>query len=228
MTGFFDLQPPITRDDFEVIRTDGRPRRVCFATTHAQEPKRGTAYAGTLNLPFIETVGPLLNEGCNAELWPNRNVAGTFWRSIQSTDEFDRIDAWARAQGTRVFIRDCLDLSVALGPNLVEIEHGFGGHTRLGGLESRAKRCESDAIKTLVKKMAATIRALPMYRDAKLISAVPPRSGKSFDLPTVLTKRIARKLGLEDVTARFRFAATKGTVKAAPVEENGLPGRKPA
>lgn len=216
------LYPPITRDRFDACRTDGRPRRICFSTTHAGEPKRGTSreFAGTLNVPFKDTVGRLLHQDLGIELYPNKNVPGAYWCYFREEDEFRKATDWVRRQGGRVFIRDCLNLSLALGLNIVQGENGLEGHTHLGSLEARAKvSFDEPAIAELTAAFAATIRVLPGYREAKLIAAVPPRQGKPYDLPSVLAARIATALSLSDVTSQFRSARPRSTVKTARVED---------
>lgn len=218
----FKLYPAITRESFEACRTDGRPHRVCFATTHADQPRRSTKppYIGTFNVPFFETVGVLIREACGIELSPNRNFPGAYWRSIRSEDEFGRIADWVRSQGTRVFLRDCLDLSIALDFNFRGNGESPEGHTPLGELEHRAKNQEDEsAISALVTAFCEAIRDLPCYQKAKLIAAVPPRPGKDYDLPATLTSRIAARLALADLTARFTFSGVKGTVKATRFSE---------
>jgi hypothetical protein len=214
------LYPDITRESFERIRTDGGTRRVCFATTHRDEPrlKAGPDYVGTLNLPFCQSVGPAFERALGVELKPGGRP-GAWWRPIRSEEEFERVKAWVQAQGTRVFLRDCLTSSIALDLNLVEADGAPDGHTLLGELESRAKtERDEDALTALTDAFCDAIRDLPRYREAALIAAVPPRPGKPYDLPQTLAERIAAALSITDVTSRFAFAAAKGTVKTAAVE----------
>ena len=112
-------------------------------------------------------------------------------------------------------------MSLALGINLEEGPDGqAGGHTRLGALEARAKVTpDEDAIGELVTEFVETLRVVPGYSDAKLIAAVPPRPGKKYDLPSQIAARVADELNLENLTPRFQFAAAKGTVKTARVDE---------
>ena len=213
--------PAITRENVEKILADGQPRRICFRTTHAHEPKRSQPpYVGTINVPFVETIGPVFKSDLGLELFPNQNRRG-WWRSIKTQEEFDRIAAWVKAQGSRVFLRDCLDMSLALGINLEAGPDGQpAGYSRLGELEARAKaEPDKDAIGQLQAAFIETIRAVPHYREAKHIAAVPPRPDKGHDLPSLLAARLADALGIENLTGRFRFTADKGTVKTARLEE---------
>ena len=133
-------------------------------------------------------------------------------------------------QGTRVFLRDCLDLSIALGMNIVQDNGTPGGHTPIGSLEARAKIAPDEAaLDELVTIFVDAISSLPGYRDAKLIAAIPPRPDKQYDLPSVLAARLAARLSLTDMTRRFHFARPKGTVKETQVtakwaawEQSGL------
>lgn len=209
-------RPPITRDKVFSILLDRHPRRICFHTTHAREPKRSKSphSFGTFNVPFLETIGKVFQCQLGLELFPNKNRRG-YWRSIKTEDEFTRIGAWVKEQGTRVFLRDCLEMSLALGINIETGPDGRpSGHTRLGALEARAKKTRDDeAIGELLGEFVRTIRELPYYRDARFIAAVPPRPGKVYDLPAELASRIAVELKLSDLTPEFNFGQPKLTVK---------------
>lgn len=213
--------PRITREQFEALRAETRAKRICFQTTHAGEPKRGVSiYTGTLNVPFTETIKHVFESECGLRLFRNDNEYGGYWRSIQSEEEFQRIKAWVDRQGSRVFLRDCLDMSLALGMNIAMEGGASLGHTELGDLESRAKNSEDPAaIDALVDHFAAAIAELPRYRDTKMIAAIPPSPGKTYDFPSVLVGRLAERLGLQDITSRFQFAERKGSVKATKLED---------
>ncbi len=212
----------ITRERFGAISTDGRARRICFATVHVNQPKRGTkpGFAGTFNVPFRETIGNIFETECGLTLYPNPNEFGGFWRSIRTEEECQHVEAWARQQGTRLFLRDCLDLSTALGMNIRQSDEGWEGYTDLGHLESRAKQTlDENAVRNLTALFVDTIRALPFYRDARMIAAVPAHPSKTYDLPRELASCIARDLALADVTNRFSFAGAKAAVKNSPLAE---------
>jgi hypothetical protein len=216
------LYSPITKEAFEGLRAEeAKARRICFQTTHSREPKRSEhPYIGTFNIPFLNTIKEVYDAGCGLGLIPNQNPQGGYWRSIQNENEFQRIKAWVDHQGSRVFLRDCLDMSLALGMNIALEEGAPPAHTELGDLESRAKNsADPAAIAALEDRFAATIAELPRYRDAKLIAAIPPSPGKTYDFPSVLVGRLAERLGLQDITSRFQFAEPKGSVKSTKLED---------
>jgi hypothetical protein len=213
--------PPITREAFEASRGADGPHRICFASTHAKQPCRLNYlhYVGALQLPFLQSAGVLAEAVFNCSFRPSQQFPG-FWLPIATEPEFARVQAWTKAQGTRVFLKDCLDLSLALDVNLKDGGSGPEGYTATGALEHAAKsRRDQQALSRLSDAFCETIRDLPRYRDARLIAAVPPRPGKDFDLPQSLAARVARKLSLEDLTSRFAFAGVKGTVKETSLAE---------
>lgn len=221
MTGT-DAHRPITEERFEAIRTDGRARRICFAGSHADQPRRRgePPYVGTLKLPFLNGVVRVLRHDCRIAAAGRKNQDGSWWWQLRSDDEFEQVATWARSLGNLVFLRDCLEISIALDLNIVVGPDGTEGHTRLGALESRAKRGPDEAaIGELLAEMSSVIARLPGYRAATLIAAVPPRPGKTHDLPSVLAARIAGMRSMTDLTSRFRFAGEKRTVKAARIED---------
>jgi len=212
------FQKTIKKEDVERRRKDGGAHRIAFAYTHTDQPRRSAApHFGGFSVPFSETIKRLFEADTGLELPASRFGAG-FWRSIKTEEEFKLIADWVKRQGTRIFLRDCLDLSVALDQNL--IDNRSGKYTPLGELESRAKeRPDQPAIQRLAKHYCTAIRDLPGYREATYIAAVPARPGKTYDLPTALAKRIAEELQLPDLTSKFRFREAKDSIKLLGVDE---------
>lgn len=182
------------------IADDGVPHRIHFPTTHITALKRnaGGKWVGRFSLPFRDTVGPLFEADTGLDLFNSK--FGGCWRSINTDDEFDNIQEWVSSQNSRVFIRNCLPLCLALDFNL----QSEGEYTEIGNLEDQAKsHQEESAISELVDICCATISSLPFYRDARFIAAVPPRPGKGYDLPSVIVDRVCSELGLHDLTPTF-------------------------
>jgi hypothetical protein len=209
----------ITRADVERCRSDGGTRRIAFAYTHKDQLKRtdDPRFVGSFSVPFPKTIKPLFEAGTGLDLFPSRNSTGV-WRSIRSEEEFDQIAGWVRDQGTRIFLRDFLDLSIALDQNF--IDNHSGSYTQLGLYESVAKDKPNEAaLGLLVDRYCEAIGGLPYYRDATQIAAVPARPGKLYDLPTVLADRIAKRLTLRDLTPHFCFKGTKDPIKTLELDQ---------
>jgi hypothetical protein len=210
--------PPITKLDVE-SRRRLEPRRIVFAYIHSDQPRRterkDVSFVGSFSVPFPDSVRLIFEADTGLRLFVGQYG---YWRSIFSEEEFSRIAEWVKSQGTRIFLRDCLDISIALDQNLVD--NKSGQYTALGKLESAAKNePDENALAALVEHYCDAITNLSGYRDSKYIAAVPPRPDKLYDLPFTLAQRIAKRLGLENLTLNFNFQNTKGTVKALSVTE---------
>lgn len=205
------------------------PRRICFSTTHAGQPKRVNKpdIVGSFSVPFHETIGPLFKADTNLDLFPNSSQAKFpgYYRTIRSEQEFNNIKLWVETQNTRVFLRDCLDLSVALSMNYSEEAEAH--RTPLGELEYQAKyHRNKDAIHRLAELCVRTIRDLHFYRDADCVTAVPPKPEKQFDLPLILTQLISEKLCKPDLTGFFNYGGAKASMKEAELPDKWLQWEK--
>lgn len=209
---------PITKASVEAARSK-EPKRICFGTIHKAEPKRSTGgkYTGTFNAPFGDGFSKIFPY----ELFPNKHDSfhdASVWLSISTEDEFQKIGQWVNHQGDRVFLRDCLYTSIALSHNFCDAKEGE--RTEIGDLEYRAKQHQDeDAVKALAKHCVRTINDLPLYKDADLVCAVPPKPDKAFDLPSRIASLVSKKLNMEDVTGHFNFGAKKQSVKSASLDD---------
>lgn len=208
---------------------DKTPRRICFSTTHAGQPKKVNkeGMVGSFSVPFKETIGPLFKADTDLDLFPNSSRAQFpgFFRTIRSESEFGVVHKWVERQNTRVFLRDCLDLSVALGMNYAEESEVH--RTPLGELEYQAKyQQNADAVQKLTEICADTIKDLSFYRDADFIAAVPPRSGKKFDLPSTLAQLISKNIVKPDLTGFFNYGGAKATMKEVGLSDKWVQWEK--
>jgi hypothetical protein len=230
-----DLRELLSKINFDRIRLPGEveqrpitqaavskalgvsPRRICFASTHRAALKTnpaGSKYVGSFSVPFTESIYPIFHEMTSLELFKSKFQG--WWRSVQSQDELEEIKRWIEFAGPLVFLRDTLALSVALAENQLP----EGGRSPMGELEYRAKwHRDRDAIDRLIQAIVKAVRDLPFYRDAELICAVPPRPGKAFDLPSLLSERVAAQLGKRDITAQLTWGGEKPSLKEIAVED---------
>ena len=211
-----DKMKEITKEAVEQARAK-TPKRICFATTHNGEPKRGekSGYVGSFNVPFgdgFQVVFPF-------DLFPNKNSSyhgDSYWRSIISETEFDEIHNWVDRQGERVFLRDCLYTSIALSHNFYDDEK----RTEVGQLEYLAKqRQDPHSVNELAKCCANLIKDISIYKKADMICAIPPKPGKCFDLPSRIASIVSGMVSKEDITDKFLFDAEKGDIKSKSMDE---------
>ncbi|CAA6603799.1 conserved hypothetical protein [Rhodospirillaceae bacterium LM-1] len=213
----FDLYPDITKERVEKLHAL-TPKRISFAYANKEQPRRSSSpYIGIFTVSFVETIGLLFNAETGLDLYYSPKNS-KFIHSFKSENDFLLVSDWVRRQGTRHFLRDCLELSVALDQNLTDNQNST--HTQLGKWESMAKgQFSQEAIAGLVGCYVSTIRELPFYRDTRYIAAVPPRPGKLYDLPSTLAAKIAEALGIENLTTRFSYAGQKGAIKTLSIND---------
>lgn len=90
--------------------------------------------------------------------------------------------------------------------------------TVIGKLEQDAKyKRDQDAVIALSEIVADFVKQMPFYGSADIITAVPPREGKEFDLPTRLAQRVAKKLDAKYCPAG-KWLGEKGQLKAVPMD----------
>ncbi len=202
---------------------DKEPSRIDFKRQHTNALKRKSVPSrpdviGSFSLPFAETVKPIFEADTGLKLFFKKEF-DNYWISIQSEGDFATASDWVEAQGSRLFLRDCLDLSVALDCNREDPISPT--HTHLGDLEQRAKhQGDPNAVAELSNMCAEAIRSLPYFRDAEFVVAVPPMSAKRFDLPSQIAAHVSARLSKQDLTGFFACANEKQTsLKEAPLEE---------
>ncbi|MBU1223377.1 MAG: hypothetical protein KKA22_00800 [Gammaproteobacteria bacterium] len=214
------LQNPTAMDEITLARVketrELEPRRRCFADHSGIQAAKQNG-TKSFSVKFKETILPIYEAMTGFQLKHSIQF-WNYWHRIGDDDELAKIQDWESSQGSRVFLRDCLSLSIALGINFVDNQSHQ--HTELGELEHQAKQQQNkEAIKSLAKRCAETINELPFYKGADFIAAVPPRPGKEFDLPSWVAKLVSVVTGKPDITSNFSFGNTKASVKEVALEE---------
>lgn len=178
---------------FKLMRGE-RPNRICFATTHrnALKPNSpafahlrplnfGVPFKNGVVFEFFRCTGIVLNQNKQA-----------YWTGLTEAEGAE-VRHWIAAQGTRVYLKDFFDCSIALGERTVD-----NSETELGALFSNAKyRADSDAIDTISRRVRRTIQDMRSFSGPIVLSCPPPRPDKEWDLPTTIGERVAKKLGVE-------------------------------
>jgi hypothetical protein len=196
------------------------PRRICFETTH-----KNALRDKFLSIPFKETIKRIMQNDLGLKLSSSKNSPGRCYAKLESPDERERARAWMKKQGCRVFLRDCLDLSVALSTNLKEVGGKNDQLTEIGRLEYDAQNSLTSEEKRnhargkLVKVAAETINDLPVYRECRFIAAVPSKNPDS-DFPKNLVNDICKlNPSLENISGGFVFEKFKGSINKPFLKE---------
>lgn len=172
---------PQRKVDLEEIRAfieDESPKRINFDSHHANalrriEGKKGVI--GRLVLPFDEPFEAIARNILSVDkiLFPSQ-FGNNFYRQIYSEEEYKKFEAFIDQVKEIVFLRDTLDLSIALSMH----ETGPEKRTVLGEHEFRVKY-RSEQIDTsadttaLVAEMQRRLEELPYFKLADYVCAVP-------------------------------------------------------
>lgn len=180
------IKVPQKAVDTEIIRDfieDENPKRIHFATYHKNALRRVEGkknIVGRLVLPFNEPFDSIARKCLSMDsfLFASRFGNG-YYRQIFSENEFLQVAGFIEKVKDLVFLRDTLDLSVAL--SMHETEPGI--RTALGEHEFRVKyRSDSTDVSAdksaLAAEMQRRLEELPYFKFADYICAVPSR--KSF------------------------------------------------
>lgn len=213
MNPFRDLMfPPITLDDFQALRLK-QPKRVCFSSTHKNALKRNDSgsWAGSLFVPFIETVAELLPW----RLFPNTGQHGGYRRGIKENEEFDEIKSWVDARADLVFIRSLFNTAVAT------CEHYASNNSRspIGEFEHSAKYGNDSAAQLqLVKILNSAFDRLHQGRGINAIVSVPASVQGNWNLPNFLANKLGTAVALPDLTASLNWNGPKAKIKELSVD----------
>ena len=187
----------MTKNEFMALQLRN-PRRVQVAYSRFLTREKKERWCGKCSAQFSETVGPLFKAGTGLSLFSNQY--GVF-RSIQSEEEYERVQKWVKEQKTRVFLRTLLPCCVAL--DILRESPDAPHRTKIGELEYLAKRRDEKAEAKLGEMLANSINSMPIYSDARFVAAVPPLRDGSFGLASRLSGRVADALEIIDLTDNF-------------------------
>ncbi|HBD9275105.1 TPA: hypothetical protein KLD64_001152 [Legionella pneumophila] len=206
------LVKPINLNSVQEARSKS-PRRYYFSKSRIQKHDKYISFGIT----FPETIKPLFEEMTGLELFYSDQY-DNYWRIIKNETELNTVESWENSLGSRVFLRDCLGLSIAMSLNFNNTQDLV--HTEIGQLEYDAKNKQDEsAIDKLVELCCSTIQELPFYNEADCICAVPHHPSKEFDLPSIVVRIVSSKLGKTDITNRFTFDHPKISLKSLSLEE---------
>jgi hypothetical protein len=156
--------------------------------------------------PFPETIVPLFQAETGLEM--HHGPYGPY--RFLSDAELPQALVWQEKRSHLIFLRDLLDMSLALDFNLAEV----GKYTELGQTEHDAKEGSQAAIRDLVGALATAISDLAMYKDADSVCAIPPSPNKAFDLPTRLVDMLGKVVGKPNISSHVSLTKPKPPLKA--------------
>lgn len=201
---FLELPPPkaIDIDRIREFISDTSVKRIHFATTHSSALSPFPDGKWYLKLPFKDSFEPIVK----AKLQIHGSVLFTkddkYHRVIQK-EEYEKFENLITEVKDIVFLRDCLDLSIALC--LHETDPNSGERTELGEHEYQLKYHPgspeaSVAFGAITYELQSRLETLPYFKYADYIMAVP--SSHTF------LKEILQKLngfGFTDISSQISW-----------------------
>lgn len=207
---FFKMKE-ITKDTVLATHKQ-KPRKKCFANKSGVQKRKANP---TFSVA-IESAKKVFESQTGLELGWSQEYQN-YWRYLDQK-EIEIAEEWEKSQGSLIYLRDCLSLSVAIDYNLTD--NISGQYTTMGLLEHNGKHNkDQNTVNQLADRVSQIVQHLPYYRDADLICSVPPRPDKDFDLPSSVASLVSGKIGKQDVTGGFVFGGQKTSVKTSTFDE---------
>ena len=157
------------------------PKRIHFATTHKNALRAVYDKSDVLawfSLPFRDSIGPILDSVAGISLLDKKSGSGVCFPAKDDA-QLESIRSFMTKFNELVFLRDNLDLSVALSMNMKDDK----SYTEIGECENQVKyhsqsHDTSKELKKLAFELKTCLENLPYYDHADFICAVP--SSKPF------------------------------------------------
>ncbi|MGN1220706.1 MAG: hypothetical protein ACI4TU_07185 [Candidatus Cryptobacteroides sp.] len=166
---------------------DKQTKRICFSRIQTSALWKTKNGEDMITVPFGESIGPMLKEQTGVALRKSRN--GKYYNRL-SQYEYEKVKLFVDTYSSVVFLRDLLDVSIALSLNF---ESDGETHTHIGLLEKSAKY-DNDlgALHQLAAIVDDFMAKTPLYANAAFICAVPPTRPGEKNLPIRVSEELTR------------------------------------
>lgn len=165
-------------DELKEFAEDNSTKRLCFATPNQsfQLHDGKEDVKKWMNVPFCDSIGPILEAECSISLITNKN--NRYCYPCKSDAGVQSLEQFGAKYKDYVFLRDKLDLSISL--SMRELVPG-GGRTPIGELEYQVKYCAGDhrqEVEELARYLQNALNELPFFKHSDYVCAIP--SSKPF------------------------------------------------
>lgn len=208
---------PQRKVDLDAIRAfieDRGTKRINFAYNQPTALNRaeGQNCTGWLNLPFKDTIESILrsNLSLSKVLFTSTKASNNrVYRRIDTDEEFTNFSSFIEKYKDMVFLRDTLDLSVALSmhESARDVRTVFGEHEYQVKYLSEKKDTSADKA-VLQAELQKRLEELPYFKLADYICAVPSSKPFMRDLVTGLTG-----FSFEDISEKMSWQNKNSSLK---------------
>lgn len=201
-------QKSITMDNLIEFINDNETKRIDFNSTHANVLKKYHK-KWKLTLPFKDSIEPIIKKVIGDEGALFDSQYGGVWRVIDN-DELSRYKRFIEKYKNIVFLRDNLDLSLALSMNYKD-----NARTEIGELEYQAKyNGDKNAESKLIDICKEWLNELPFYKNADVICAMPNSNTTDDSLPRRIVSSL-RNFSFADISEKVSWISKEKSVKDA-------------
>lgn len=201
---------------------DEGTKRINFALYHQKALHRiegNKEVVGKLVLPFDEPFNVIAKKCLNMDnlLFPSK-FGSNFYRQIYSEEEYKAIEGFIAQYNDIVFLRDTLDLSVALSMHETKPEARtvLGEHEYQLKYHSNQRDTTSDK-DALIAEMQKRLEELPYFKFADYICAVPSSNPFMHDIIAGL-----EGFNFTDISDKVSWTDKNGSLKNVETAEEKL------
>ena len=181
----------ITEDKIRDFAVDTNAKRICFSRTHKHAIWKTNDGVDMFTVPFGDSIGTLLKKKTGVAL--KKSSKGKYYSKL-SPEELEKVSSFIRLNSDVVFLRDLLDVSVALSLNY---EDDCETHTTVGLLEKNAKYANNEQdIEKLAALVDEYINNNPLFKNADCICVVPSTNVGEENLPNKILGRLTQFSGI--------------------------------
>lgn len=204
----------ITKDKVIQQLGDGGTHRKQFSVNSGIQNNKASP---TFSVPFDNGLRRHFHDGTKLSLsWGARY--NQYYCFLRDQAAIETVQRWVSEQGTRVFLRNLMDSSLALDLNFED--NASGQKTKLGHWEERAKHHQDgDAFAALVHLSSEAVTTISYLRDCEFVLGIPAMADKEFDLPRELARAVAAHVGKKDLTPAFQLVGKSGSAKTVGLSE---------
>lgn len=167
------------------------------------------------NVPFQESINTIFSRlfNCYPYLYQNRN--GKYTHCFKKQEELEEFNAKIEPYKELVFLRDCLDLSVALSMYDYRQE-GVQRKSEFGEVECAVKYQEQrgDYLQKLVEKTQYWLEELPYFKLADYVCRIPTQ----HPVMSLILGQL-KGFAFEDISSNVRWGNKNDEIKGKPVAE---------
>ncbi len=220
MLDLMSILNPTTKITYDKVKEthNKKPKRFCFNSTHSNSLREinfeNNSAKWALFMPFKNSIKKIFEKETGLKIYETRK--GTFWCPIKNENEYQKALDFKKKYLNTVFLRDNLDLSIALSEHYIDSET----RTKIGELEYLAKyKFDKDALDNLVNIVKEFISTTPFYSETTVICSIPPSINGNSNLPTKISTEVSKLMGLEYIGNSIRWGKNKSQLKELSFDE---------